>query len=666
MKKILFTVVLFFLGIATTTAQEKEQVTTDSVSLKEIILIGKKQDVSGKEPKPLATLDEYLEKSSKVDMIKRGAYAWEPMINGMTTERSVITIDGMRIFSACTDKMDPVTSYVEISNLSEASISSGQMGAENGATIGGGIDLKRQKEGFTNRRWNGGLSAGGESNGGVKIAGFDLSYGNDSFYFNSDFMYRDAENYFAGGNEEVRYSQFTKYNYSGIAGFKISNHQAVEGSVILDRAIDVGYPALPMDVSLAQAAIVSLMYEHHQPVDFIEHWETKLYFNSIEHQMDDSERTNVPVRMDMPGWSDTYGYYSKAKTTLGNHGIKVNINGFYNKSLAEMTMYPNDPSEKEMFMFTWPNVRTLYSGIFLEDHISINEKYSLQLSGSLGSQMNEIHDPSGLQSLRIFYPEMEKSKARLLPGFNSRFQTDFRNWNFSAGVGYGERAPSVSEGYGFYLFNSFDGFDYIGNPNLAKEKSIELNAGAGMKRKEWKAEINGSYFHIMDYIIGKPDFTLSPMTIGANGIKVYEQLPYATIFHGDFSVSYKLLNNLNWNGKVIYNRGRSHNKEILPLVQPLSYFSSLEFRSGLFSMETSIDGAVEKTEFSREFGESGAPSYTVVNISASKVMYVHQQKLILKLGAENLFDAFYYTFSDWNNIPRKGRNLFINLKYFIQ
>ena len=60
---------------------------------------------------------------------------WQP-------ERTVVTIDGMRIFGACTDKMDPVTSYVEVSNLSEATISSGQQGSCHGNTIGGSIDLK--------------------------------------------------------------------------------------------------------------------------------------------------------------------------------------------------------------------------------------------------------------------------------------------------------------------------------------------------------------------------------------------------------------------------------------------------------------------------------------------------------------------------------------------
>ena len=102
---------------------------TDSIvpiEIKEIIVIGKKDQVFEKQSKPLTSIDDYLQKSPKVDMIKRGAYAWEPIINSMPTERTLITIDGMRIFGACTDKMDPITSYIEVSNLSEATICSGQ------------------------------------------------------------------------------------------------------------------------------------------------------------------------------------------------------------------------------------------------------------------------------------------------------------------------------------------------------------------------------------------------------------------------------------------------------------------------------------------------------------------------------------------------------------
>ena len=111
--------------------------------LKEVILIGKKANLYEKQSKSLGSIDEFLQQSPKVDMIKRGAYAWEPILNNMPSERTLVTIDGMRIFGACTDKMDPITSYVEVSNLEEATIVSGQEGGCFGNTIGGSIDLKR-------------------------------------------------------------------------------------------------------------------------------------------------------------------------------------------------------------------------------------------------------------------------------------------------------------------------------------------------------------------------------------------------------------------------------------------------------------------------------------------------------------------------------------------
>ena len=178
----------------------------DSVrSLEEVIVIGHKKNLNLKQSKPLATLDGFLDNAG-LAMIRRGSYAWEPVINGMATERTLVTIEGMHIFGACTDKMDPVTSYVEVSNLSEAHITSGQQGGIYGATIGGALDLKRNRSGFAELGWKGTLSTGYETNGGQKILGTALNYSAKRFFADTDFMLRDSKNYRAGGNEPVPFS----------------------------------------------------------------------------------------------------------------------------------------------------------------------------------------------------------------------------------------------------------------------------------------------------------------------------------------------------------------------------------------------------------------------------------------------------------------------------
>lgn len=159
---------------------------------------------------------------------------------------------------------------------------------------------------------------------------------------------------------------------------KLSENKLIEAAVIYDKATDVGYPALPMDVSLAEALITSLKFQMLPESEFLKSWETKVYFNTIMHRMDDTTRPNVPVHMDMPGWSKTFGYYSHLKSVYKNHHFLLNINGFMNKSRAEMTMYPEDKSEKLMFMLTWPDVRTLAQSLYLEDQIKLNQNSSVR------------------------------------------------------------------------------------------------------------------------------------------------------------------------------------------------------------------------------------------------------------------------------------------------
>lgn len=661
MKKIQFLGILLF-SINVLNAQEVAQ---DSVvhKLSEVVLVGNAANKHHNENKSLATIEDYLSASPSVDFIKRGAYAWEPMVQGMATERSVVTIDGMRIYGACTDKMDPITSYVEISNLSKAAINTGQQGAENGATIAGGIDLERRKTGFKNTGWKGSVQTGLESVNEQKIAGAALQYSSNSFFSDVDVMYRNAENYSAGGGDEVLYSQFNKYNLSAITGYKWNSRQWLEASVIYDEARDVGYPALPMDVSLARAFIGSVEYITLPEDEKFTEWKTKAYYNTITHIMDDSQRPDVPIRMDMPGWSKTVGMYSKLKGIYNKHRWSLSVNAHYNNSLAEMTMFPENPDENDMFMLTWPDVGTLYAGFFAEDRFKLSEKLTTNFSLGFGVHHNSVQDDFGLQSLQIFYPEMVASKTRFLinGGSNLSYQSNF--WTHSLGLGYGERAPSVSEGYGFYLFNSFDAFDYIGNPEMANEKSLEFKASTRFQNKAISVKFNTAFYHISDYIIGKPNPDLSPMNIGINGVKVYEQLPYAQLWSNDLRVSYQFLNGFTAKAKAIYRLGKDHHNENLPLIQPLTVETGLRYRKNLFYVEALVETATKQYDFSPEFGENQTRAYTIFNLALSHIFYFNKQKMVLKAGAENLLDENYSTYADWNNIPRPGRNIYANVVY---
>ncbi|NKI27054.1 TonB-dependent receptor [Arenibacter sp. 6A1] len=636
------------------------------INLDEVIMISAQKAFNfHKQAKPLSSLDEFLESSKKVAMVKRGGYAWEPTLNNMFSERLSVTIDGMRIFGACTDKMDPITSYVDASNLSKAHIASGQQGAKHGNTIGGAIDLELDKSNFRNTGFRGGVESGFEGNNQQSIIGGELNYSGAKFYADTDIIYRKAENYKAGGDKEVLFSQFTKYNISANIGYKLADDNAITASFIFDEARDVGYPALPMDVSSAQAIIGSLRYEQDSLWGRLHHWNSKLYMNTITHVMDDTNRPDVAIHMDMPGWSDTYGFFSEARLNGNINKLMFKVDGYYNRSLAEMTMYPQDPNEKPMFMLTWPDVRTANGGIYVEDELSLKGS-SLKIATRIALQNQNVADEFGLNSLRIFYPEMEASKTRFLKSISGQWHKMWMPWHLNAGVSYGDRAPSVTEGYGFYIFNSFDNHDYVGDPGLKNEKSMEVNAKLSYEKPKFNISAEANFFHIPDYIIGVVDPSLSTMTLGADGVKLYRNLEYARLFNTALESEYSLLPELKWTGFISYHLGGDSEGENLPFISPLSYRSALQYDKNTFSVAVKMSGATKQVNYNPEYGEDQTLAYTVFSISLGKTFYMNNDSVMAKFGVENIFDKEYSTYTDWKNIPRMGRNIFLTLTYSIK
>ncbi|KAA6300484.1 MAG: hypothetical protein EZS26_003374 [Candidatus Ordinivivax streblomastigis] len=667
------------------------QTDTDSlkvVDLEEIVISAKTGFDKNRQAKSGASVDEYLQQSEKVQMVKRGNYAWEASINNMTTERISVTIDGMKIFCACTDRMDPVTSYVETSNLSKVNIGSG-FGSNPQATndIGGNMNLQLNKAGFGSNEWNLSANTSYESNGNAQVYSVDGSFSDKRFYANAGFSHRQSGNYNAGGGEMLSYSQFAKNNAFTNFGFLPKKGHIIEGTVIYDLASNVGYPALLMDVSSAEGFITSISYRRERFSDIFQKWETKAYYNHISHIMDDTKREAVingtQMHMDMLGLSVTGGFYSTLTGIYKRHNFTANVDAYSNLSYAEMTMYPLNPANPPMFMLTWGDIRTFNSGLALSDEISINPQNSVRFSAKASWQRSGMLDKSGFNTLQAYYPELNPYADRFLWKFHNNllwklsgryfavnrmvwhiagrylYQKDV--WELTGGCGYGVRAPSPSEAYGFFLYNTFDGYDYLGNPTLKNEKSLEGNASVTWRNSVLNAKLDGSVFYFSDYIIGKPRTDLYHMTVGARGVKVYENLPHALIFNTNLTVKYYFSEYFQWRNRLSYAIGNDNGGNSLPLVAPLTFESAVSYRQNHFSAEISVQGAGQQTNFSPEYGEDETPDYLIANLSAGYSFKINKCIFNLQSGVENLFDTHYSTYSDWKNIPRKGRNFFVNL-----
>ena len=661
---------------------QPDTLTTSPHNLDEVVVVSRGQGGKRSAKGQVATIDEHLQELNHVELVRRGSYAWEPTVNNMQTERLSTTIDGMKIFYACTDKMDPVTSYVESSNLQSISLNSGLNGNPQATgNIGGALDLRLRKAGFSNNAQNRqNAQAGYETNGNVQVYGADASHSSQRFYVNGGAFYRHADNYKAGGGKELQFSQFQKVNAFLNSGFKFppsrgDGRGALEATFIYDRASDVGYPALNMDVAKAEAFITSLAYKHLFEDSKLESWETKGYYNHITHVMDDTTRPDVEIHMDMPGKSWTTGAYSLLTSSFGLHQAQLNLDGYYNRLFADMTMYPG--SAAPMYMVTWPDVGTLNFGAALTDNIRLNEVSSLHLSGKLSWQHQRLNNEEGYKALSVFFPGMKQQYHQTTGRIAANYQLSIHNSQFTIGAGWGSRAPTVTEAYGYYLNNTFDQYDYIGNPRLKNESAIELNTNFNFTiLPSFNFSIDANVFFLSNYIIGQFENRLSAMTVGAEGVKVYGNIDHATITNTSLTAEWRPTKGLRWSTKATYSLGRDDEGKNLPLIAPFTYQSRLSYATGSLSLQTEVKGHARQAKYGLKYGETETAAWTILNLSANYQFSITRStfgrllpkgrknyQFTFRAGIENLFDKYYATYADWCHIPQKGRNIYMNISF---
>lgn len=250
--------------------------------------------------------------------------------------------------------------------------------------------------------------------------------------------------------------------------------------------------------------------------------------------------------------------------------------------------------------------------------------------------------------------------GRVAAGYHLSFSGQL---NLSAGIGWGSRAPTVTEAYGYYLNNTYDKYDYIGNPHLKNESAVELNAAV-----EWHPfsgatiGVDGNLFLFSNYIIGQFETRLSPMTVGAEGVKVYGNLSHARVANVTLNAGYRLAH-ADCKLTLSYALGWDADGDPLPFIAPFSYTARLGYDWRRLRVEAELKGSVRQTDYAPKYGESLTPAYAIVGLSANYRLPLGSRLLTLKMGVENLLDKTYSTYADWNKIPQKGRNIYANITF---
>lgn len=607
-----------------------------------------------------ATTEEILNRMQGIFMMRRSAYGQEPVMRGMSGGQINVTIDGMRMFGACTDKMDPVTIYVEPQNLESIDATMGSNGAKFGSTIGGTLNMSLASPKLV-RGLNGSIGSGYQSVSNGFNMYSTVNYGLAKSAYRASAIYRKSNNYKAGGGEQVEHSQYEKANVS-FSGKWATGKDTIQADVLYDEGRNIGFPALPMDVGVARAQLYGISHYHSFLTGKLANLKTKMYANAVYHSMDDSQR-DVEMHMDMPGWSNTYGLYTEGNfKALGKHQLQTRLDYYYNSVLAEMIMYPAEGLP--MYMQTWPESDRSVTGLYISDDYKILSNTKLNFNFRLDAAFTNLEEGIGNDQLEVFYPTMDSKAFTFTKSANvSVRQPAFSNFIFQAHVGYGERLPTISEWYGFYLYNRQDGYDYLGNPFLETEKSWSGDLSLNFFSSWMEFQLSGFYQYNPDYIVAYIDGTIDPMTPGAKGTKVYENIAYSQFTGIELSAMVRIVDELQLINTTKSTFAQTNNGEPLPFIPPVKSVTSLRFNKKGFQTQVEWEASAAQNRVSTSFGEQTTAAYSVFNFRAGYKFKMENDTFSLNAGVENIFDLYYREHLDWGNIPRPGRNYYLTVSY---
>lgn len=661
---VIFTAGLLLLAVLNAVAQQD---TIKTIVLNEVNVFAQAKKASQQlvhfyKTNQAATLEDILGRLPEISLMRRGPYGMEPSIRSLNGGQINVLIGGMRLHGACTDKMDPATIYVEPINLENLQLQTGNQGFLKGSAIGGTLDMKLAEPRFNpGETFTGSVQSGYQSVSKGWYEAAVLNYNKGRWAFRGSGTFRKHANYTDGNGEEVLFSQYNKTNFSLSTAYKHTDQTQVLADVILDNGWDIGYPALPMDVGSAKANLFSLGIRN---ADASRKWhsrEAKVYYNTVHHEMDDTKRPNVPIHMDMPGQSKTAGFYGEAFRRISNRQtLQLRADGASTFLTASMTMYPYN--EAPMYMLTWPDNRRNQAGVSGNWQWKPDSIHTLNISARLDGAQSMLTTQEAKDHISITGGNTN-NRFDLLKNLSLSGSKKFhREWTLSVSTGYAERMPTAGELYGFYLFNAFDGYDYIGHTGLKTENAFNTEASLAWQKPGIRLQATAFYSHISHYILGVVDPAYSTMTIGAKGVKVYQQTGWAQMGGAEASVQWKMASRLALVNTLRFTVAEHESGEALPFIAPLKNIGSLRYAISQFSAQVEYEASAAQNRINEQVGEAATPGFILAHARLGYGFPLGKTQLGLQAGVENIFDAAYREHLDWGGILRQGRNIYMQVK----
>ena len=613
-------------------------------------------------------LGEYLRSIPNVSGIRKGGASLDPVVRGYKySQLNVVLDNGIKIENGCPNRMDPVTSHVEVEDIENIEVIKGPFSLKYGPSFGGVINLVSENpQPYEQFEIHANALMGYESNwNGGKVYG-SIYGGNSNVNFLLSAGYRNYGDYKGGnmkGENKTYNSAFKKYNYTAKLGYSVKSNQNLMLSYTSAQGRDVMFPALPMDEISDDTRIMSVDYSAHNLGPALKLLDIKLYRSVVNHVMDNSNRPSYSL-MQMVADVDAINMGGRAAMTiqLGKSRILAgldyeNIEKDGVRTGTMEMMGTISINQKKL----WHDALIQNAGIFGEYKTFFS---TYEFNAGIRGDINKATSGDTLQVIHdgVDYFNDVNSKYFNL-SVSVGITKSINRWlDVLLALGRGTRSPNMLERYIKLLPVGYDNYDYLGNPQLKPETNNEIDLTFQAKKENsGNVYLNFFYSYVQDFITANllPPAVIKPQSQGVLGVKQFDNTDYIT--SKGFEFGYQSPTRHKFGGgitaaytyaviptvtKYIVTDGEVTDaveieNDALPEIPPFEANLNIHYKflEGNFVPKIALRCVANQHHTSEAFYEAHTSGFALLNFS---VRCKINKNAKINAGINNIFDRSYY------------------------
>ena len=456
---------------------------------REIRLPGRELDEQGEQD-----VGEYLRAQPGLSSVRRGPINLEPTIRGLQENQVGMFVDGTRTFAAGPARMDSDLSHVSPRTIESVRVVKGPYALTWGAGTLSAVQVDTFRPAFTSGPFqiNGraGLNYGGN---GDRTEGSAGLWGAGKRARVTFFQSVRTGNDYEDGDDKLIPSDYESFDTRWSVGGRVGERGVVEYSGGYQKQNDIDYAGRILDATLFETFSHAVDARWSPTGGRLQELYAQYYVNLKDHRMNNDEKPTarpmagrVPpfaLRVDLPATSDTIGGSAHALVAQGPTEWKLGVDFFSLDQSADRFVFGRSDDRLLFEDIVWPDAS-------INDVGAYTQMIYRRGRGQVGAAVRVDGLSASAGQTSPFFGvnttgDLDQTEANLSAALNATLQVSDL-WSFSTGIGRAVRSATILERYSdrFPSTKFQIAAEFMGNPALDPERSVEFNAGtiAGSSR----------------------------------------------------------------------------------------------------------------------------------------------------------------------------------------